>query len=575
MGGVSAVPELAEWDVAILGSGLAGSTLGAILARQGFRVLLLESGVHPRFAVGESVVPEFGALARILAGLYDLPELARIANFQELHHHVSANSGVKRNFSFVHHRPGQEPTRADWVQFHAMTPPLGPDSHIYRPDLDAWLTALAIEKGADYREKTPVDDVLLDPTGVTVVSGARRFRARFVADASGHGSVLAKKLGLKREPTLATNSRTLFTHMVGVREVAACVPGGPPLPSPPDQGTLHHYFDGGWFWVIPFGNHSRARNPVTSVGLTLDRTRHPDTALDPEAEFRHWAEKFPLVQRQLGGARAVRSWVKTGRLQYQCAPTSGDRWCLLAHSAGFIDALFSSGMSLTFISVRDLAAALIPALRQDDLRRERFQHLEENARENMAMLDKVVHGAFLAMRSGALWNAWYRIWAVANFHGSTALVRLHMQHAATGQRRFLEQSQEAPWRRSLATEQPWVKALIDEGYLHMQALQRGQRGEAETVDAIFALLARQDWIPPRFQVARREHRHLAPFTVFPLMMTILWGKRRAPREVRALLYDVGPVFFWLLTRALAREWWRGLLGWLRFARAAHWTRGRM
>ncbi|HYX23886.1 MAG TPA: FAD-dependent oxidoreductase, partial [Thermoanaerobaculia bacterium] len=45
------------YDVAVLGSGIAGSTLAAILGRQGFRVLLLEKGTHPRFAVGEAMQP--------------------------------------------------------------------------------------------------------------------------------------------------------------------------------------------------------------------------------------------------------------------------------------------------------------------------------------------------------------------------------------------------------------------------------------------------------------------------------------------------------------------------------------
>ena len=48
----------------------------------------------------------------------------------------------------------------------------------------------------------------------------KRWRARFVADASGHASVITRKLGLKvAQPTLLTDSRTLFTHMVGVKDV--------------------------------------------------------------------------------------------------------------------------------------------------------------------------------------------------------------------------------------------------------------------------------------------------------------------------------------------------------------------
>src|SRR5690606_3988461 len=86
-----------DYDVAIAGSGLGGSTLACILARRGLRVLLLEAGTHPRFAVGESLVPEFGARVRILADLYDVPEIGHLSNFQSVRHHISANSGVKRN----------------------------------------------------------------------------------------------------------------------------------------------------------------------------------------------------------------------------------------------------------------------------------------------------------------------------------------------------------------------------------------------------------------------------------------------------------------------------------------------
>ena len=67
-----------EFDVAILGSGLAGTTLAAILARQGVSTLLLESGTHPRLAVGESVVPEFGARARIISEAFDVPDFVDV-----------------------------------------------------------------------------------------------------------------------------------------------------------------------------------------------------------------------------------------------------------------------------------------------------------------------------------------------------------------------------------------------------------------------------------------------------------------------------------------------------------------
>ncbi len=39
-------------DVAIVGSGFAGSLMALILERQGRRVVLLEKGCHTRFALG-------------------------------------------------------------------------------------------------------------------------------------------------------------------------------------------------------------------------------------------------------------------------------------------------------------------------------------------------------------------------------------------------------------------------------------------------------------------------------------------------------------------------------------------
>jgi 2-polyprenyl-6-methoxyphenol hydroxylase-like FAD-dependent oxidoreductase len=207
------------YDVAIIGSGLAGSTLAAILARQGLSVLMLEAGSHPRFAIGESVVPEFGARAKLMADLFDVPELGSLANFQELRHHVSGSSGVKRSFTFMSHREGTEHRPGETCQFQTMTYPLGPDSHLYRPEVDAWLTAVAVRYGVTYRDRTRVEDVTIEDDGVTLTLGpdTAAVRARFLCDGSGFRSILAEKMGLRIDPSgFATDSRTLFTHMTGV-----------------------------------------------------------------------------------------------------------------------------------------------------------------------------------------------------------------------------------------------------------------------------------------------------------------------------------------------------------------------
>src|SRR5258708_23866678 len=53
--GVRVVMERCE--VAIVGSGFAGSLMARCLAVLGYDVVLLERGTHPRFAIGESSTP--------------------------------------------------------------------------------------------------------------------------------------------------------------------------------------------------------------------------------------------------------------------------------------------------------------------------------------------------------------------------------------------------------------------------------------------------------------------------------------------------------------------------------------
>ncbi len=324
------------FDVAILGSGMSGSILGAILARQGARVLILDAKAHPRFAVGESTIPHTSLLLSLLSQRYDVPELHNLglASPIGIRNAIGPTCGIKRTFAFAYHSAGREHDPREAVQFGNV---YRDENHLFRQDVDAYLLRLAIRYGATaiQNAKVAAVDIVEGTAGGAELElqGGERLRARYLVDGTGHDSVLARRLGLREEPTrLAHHSRSLFTHMIDVLPFEQAVPNL--LSIPWSHGTLHHVFERGWIWVIPFNNNPWSTNPLVSVGLTVDPRRYPPGDLAPEQEFARFVERFPSVARQFAGAKAVRPWVSTGRLQYSSTRTLGHRFCLMSHAAG-------------------------------------------------------------------------------------------------------------------------------------------------------------------------------------------------------------------------------------------------
>jgi glycine/D-amino acid oxidase-like deaminating enzyme len=206
-----------RFDVAILGTGIAGTVLGAILAKNGVRVLVVEQGSHPRFAIGESTVPETGTLFRILAARYGVPEIAHLSGFNGVRRNIGTSSGVKRNFSFVFHRSGEAQRPEETSQLASLAPPIGPDVHLYRQDVDAYMLAVAASYGAVVRQRTDVTGIAFGADGVTLRSRQGTvFDADYVVDAGGVKSPIARMLGSRHELVEAA-SREIDAFGEGIR----------------------------------------------------------------------------------------------------------------------------------------------------------------------------------------------------------------------------------------------------------------------------------------------------------------------------------------------------------------------
>src|SRR5713101_1098981 len=215
-----------QYDVAILGAGIGGTLLAAILAKHGVRVLLIEQGTHPRFTIGESTIPETTILLRLLARLYDVPEIAHLCNFQNVRTHITSGCGVKRNFSFIYHRAGEPQRPQETTQFPTWSPPFGPDVHYFRQDVDAYMYAVALSYVAVGRQQTQITEIDIGASGVRLVTKDKEeFSAKYVVDAGGIKAPVADMKKLREIPCpLKTHSRSTFTHMIGVTPYDECGP---------------------------------------------------------------------------------------------------------------------------------------------------------------------------------------------------------------------------------------------------------------------------------------------------------------------------------------------------------------
>ena len=251
-------------DVVILGSGLAGSITGAILARQGAKVVLIDAGQHPRFAVGESMTPAARRVAahpgRALRRTGDQAPAGREGGHRA--HRPAPRQEAELRLRQAPRGPGAGPARGDDVRHpedaHRGQPPV-PAGHATRTT-----STSPPSTAARIRQNWFATDLDFDDDGVTVTGqNGEVFRAKYLIDASGFRSPLAREVRPAREPAAASSttpgrcSRT--TSASSRTTTCATTRGACGRPPQWHGGTLHHLIERGWFWIIPFDNYKDSR----------------------------------------------------------------------------------------------------------------------------------------------------------------------------------------------------------------------------------------------------------------------------------------------------------------------------
>ena len=334
-------------DVLVIGGGPAGSTAATLLVEKGYRITLLEKAHHPRFHIGESLLPA------------NLPLFEKLGIQAE----VEGIGMQKWGAEFV--SPWHEHTQT--FEFADAWDKSMPYAYqVRRSEFDEILIRNAARKGANVIEGCRVRDVEFLPNDAGAIVRAEHddgrsetWQCRFLIDASGRDTFLGNRFRAKqRNPK--HNSSSLYGHFAGAQRHDGKQAG---------HITIF-WFEHGWFWFIPLADG------ITSVGAVVWPYYLKARKKPVKAFFLDLIAMCPALAERLKGAELVSDVEATGNFSYVCDRTHGTNWLLLGDAYAFIDPVFSSGVMLAMNSAFAGADAVDACLRHPDMAAQALQEFD-------------------------------------------------------------------------------------------------------------------------------------------------------------------------------------------------------
>jgi 2-polyprenyl-6-methoxyphenol hydroxylase-like FAD-dependent oxidoreductase len=310
------------YDAIIVGARCAGAATAMILARKGYRVLLVDKASFPSDTVSTHIIWPHGAEIMERWGLLD-----RLA--------ATGCPPIALNLIFD---VGPFALTGSVTETNAGRGGFCPR----RTVLDKLLVDAAVESGVELREGFTAEALLWDDDRAAGIKGHSRRgsavdeRAQIVIGADGVHSLVAKAVRAPEydvKPPLTTNYYTYYSGFEAndieqyVREYKA---------------------------VGCFPTH----DGLTLIAVMWPSNRFEEIRADIEGQVRKALESTPSVAKRLQGAKREEKWVGTAGVANYFRRPYGTGWALVGDAGYDKDPITAQGISDAFIDAENLATAL-------------------------------------------------------------------------------------------------------------------------------------------------------------------------------------------------------------------------
>jgi len=341
-------------DVAVIGGGPAGSTAAALLARKGYKVIALEKAHHPRFHIGESLLP---MNLPVFERLGVLEKVRAMGVFKPGADFEANNERGYNNYAFAR-AIGNSPPHA---------------YQVWRQDFDKMLYDHARDSGADAREGhevVKVEQPSSRDTRLEVRADDGRsysIQARYLVDASGRDAFFSSKKQLRRKNN-EHQSAAIFGHFRGAERRTG-----------EDAGNISIYrFDHGWMWMIPLPDG------IMSIGAVC-RPEYLKRRKGRTVEFLiETLHQNAGLKARMQRAELISEVRVTGNYSYDSTRMGGPGWVLVGDAFAFLDPVFSSGVYLAMSGAEQAAEVVDASLRHPAREAKLLRKLEKRQRAGMA-----------------------------------------------------------------------------------------------------------------------------------------------------------------------------------------------